>query len=367
MPKLGQRIRLLTKRALLSLLALLILVTLLPIFESDEWWIRLWDFPRLQIAALVLVTLVVLVLIGPRSGQAFWIGIGAGLFALGWQLWRVAPYLPGWPVAVESAETCAPGNDVTLLNANVLATNRDYGAVLDLVGRTDPDVVLLLETDRSWIQAMRPLHVRYPYRVGVPLPNTYGMMLLSKLPLENAQVRHLFKPHVPSIKAGLRLRSDEIITFYGVHPEPPRPGNDSGERDAELVLVGREVRAGGRAAIAMGDLNDVGWSKTSRLFRRLAGMGDPRVGRGPYPTFPASMPILAWPLDHAFVTPHFELMRIDRLRDIGSDHWPMLFGLCLKREADERIVPNGVSEEVREDARDQVDDGREERAGGNRG
>ena len=81
--------------------------------------------------------------------------------------------------------------------------------------------------------------------------------------------------------------------------------------------------------IVMGDLNDVAWSHTSRLFRKVAGVRDPRVGRGPYPTFPAGLPLLAWPLDHIFVTPHFRLLSIDRLGDIGSDHWPMLFGLCL--------------------------------------
>src|SRR3546814_14501423 len=84
------------------------------------------------------------------------------------------------------------------------------------------------------------------------------------------------QPHVPSVKAGLRLRSGEVVDFYGVHPEPPFPGDDSGERDAELVQVGREVRKSGRATIVMGDLNDVAWSHSSRLFRRLSGMKDPR-------------------------------------------------------------------------------------------
>ena len=347
--------------AFLGLLALLVLVTVLPIIETDEWWVRLWDYPRLQIAALIAAALLGLIALGPRRGRTFWIAISAGLAGLVWQLWQVASYIPGWPVAVESAETCAPGNAIRLLNANVLLTNRDFGSLTELIEQRDPDVVLLLEPNAAWARKIAPIFDRYPHRIGQPLPNTYGLILLSKLPLESAQIRYLVQPQVPSVKAALRLRSGALVDFYGVHPEPPLPGDDSGERDAELVMVGREIRSAGRAAIVMGDLNDVAWSHTSRLFRRLSGTRDPRVGRGPYPTYPADYWLLSWPLDHLFVTPHFELISIDRLPDIGSDHRAMLFGLCLKAAGRmQTAAPAGVSE----DAQDQIEEGREEQAEG---
>ena len=50
--------------------------------------------------------------------------------------------------------------------------------------RANPDLVLLLEPGPEWEQAVRPLYPAYPYRIGDPLPNTYGLILLSKLPLE---------------------------------------------------------------------------------------------------------------------------------------------------------------------------------------
>ncbi len=354
-------------RGLLALLSLLVLVTILPVFESDEWWVRIWDFPRLQIAALLHIALAGLAYFGQRGGRIYWIAILSGVAALGWQAWHVARYLPLWPVEVASTERCSPGRQLRLLNANVLLTNRDYAALLALIRETDPDIVLLLEPGADWDRALRPLRRAYPHRVSQPLPNTYGIMLLSKLPLENPRIRYLLQPHVPSLKAGVRLPSGEIVDLYAVHPEPPVPGDDSGERDAELVLVGREVRASGRAAIVMGDLNDVAWSHTSRLFQRLSGTRDARVGRGLYPTYPAHLPLLAWPLDHLFVTPHFGLARLDRRGDIGSDHWPMLFGLCLQRDPDRRLNEKSVPADVREDARDQMEDGREERAEENRG
>jgi endonuclease/exonuclease/phosphatase (EEP) superfamily protein YafD len=351
----------------LGLVALLVLLTALPIIETDKWWVRLWDYPRLQIAALLVLALVGLVVVGPRKGRVFGVLVGLGLASVVWQLIQVAPYIPGWPREVAATRNCPPGRSVTLLNANVLLTNRDFDALPKLIEQHDPDVVLLLEPGPEWARRLAPVAARFPYRIGQPLPNTYGLILLSKLPLERAQIRDLVQPHVPSVKTGLKLRSGEVVDLYGVHPEPPYPADDSGERDAELVVVGKEIRAAGRAAIVIGDLNDVAWSHTSRLFRKVAGMRDPRVGRGPYPTFPAGMPLFAWPLDHIFVTPHFKLVSIDRLADIGSDHRPMLFGLCLASDPRRQLNSKAVPADVREDAKDELEDGAEERAEEDRG
>ena len=348
-------------------MALLIVVTALPLVETDEWWVRLWDYPRLQIAILLLVALIGLIAFGRRKGRLFFAMVGFGLASLVWQLVQVASYVPGWPVELAAAKSCAPGRQVRLLNANVLMSNDNSAALLALVRLANPDVVLLLEPSLDWARAMRPLYPAYPYRLGQPLPNTYGLILLSRLPLEQPKLRYLMQPQVPSVKAGLRLPSGEVVDFYGLHPEPPYPGDDSGERDAELVRAGKEVRQAGRAAIVMGDLNDVAWSHSSRLFRRLSGMRDPRVGRGPYPTFPANLPWLAWPLDHIFVTPHFRLIGIDRLPEIGSDHRPMLFDLCLAANPNARLTEGAASAEDREDAAEQVEEGVEERAEENRG
>jgi endonuclease/exonuclease/phosphatase (EEP) superfamily protein YafD len=338
-----------------------ILLTLLPLVETDTWWVRLWDYPRLQIGGALLLGLVGLLVTPPRSGTLFWAAAGAGLAAFGWQASEVLPYLPGYPRQVADAATCAPQDRQRLLNANVLLDNRRFGSLLTQVRRNDPDVILLLEPGPEWAEAMRPLFAQYPFRFGEPVPNTYGMLLLSRLPLEKAVVLHRLQAGVPSIRTDLRMRSGALVTLHGVHPEPPLPGDDSGERDAELVMVGREIRAAGGATLVLGDLNDVAWSHTSRLFRRLAGMRDPRVGRGPYPTFPVAFPWLRWPLDHVFVTPHWRLNAMKRLPDIGSDHFPMLFDLCLTKPAEARLSPTMAPADVREDAKDQLKEGLEER------
>ena len=346
--------------ALAALASLLVLLSFLPLWQTDKWWVRQWDYPRLQVAALLVVAATLLAWAAFERTRGFWALAFGIACAIGWQVSHFFAYLPPYPKEVASAERCAPGRSLTLLNANVLQTNKDYRALLDLVAARRPDVLLLLETGPDWRRAVAPLAAEYRYRLVEPAPATYGMMMLSRLPM-NGEILHRLQPAVPSITARIKLAGGQQVDFHALHPEPPWPGDNSGERDAELISVGREVRNSGRASIVMGDLNDVAWSRTSRLFKKVAGMGDPRVGRGFYPTFDANYPLLRWPLDHLFVSPHFDVMAVDRLRDIGSDHFPMFFRLCLTDRAAERKVAPDASAATEEDASEEIGEGRAEK------
>ena len=189
--------------ALIVLGALLVLLTLLPLWETDRWWVRLWDYPRLQMAALLLLFTVLLAWVGPRRGRLFWAGGGTMLAALVWQATHFIAYFPPWPKQVASVENCPPGRSIELLNANVLLDNHRYADLIALVERTDPDVVLLLEPGLDWERAIQPLHARYPYRIGEPVPNSYGMILLSRLPME-AQVLHRLQAGCRRSRRGCR-------------------------------------------------------------------------------------------------------------------------------------------------------------------
>ena len=308
-----------------------IAATLLPFVPTDAWWVRVLDFPRFQVAILAALAAALAVLALNRRRRRVQALVILLLASAGYQAAEVYPFTRLGGTELPAVPGCSPGGTVSLLIANVLMTNRDPEPLLALVRRMDPDLVLLTETDAWWDEQLATLAGRYPRAVRYPLDNTYGIHLYSKLELVQPRVRFLVQPDVPSIHTRIRLRSGTLVEFHGVHPTPPRPTQDTTPRDAELILVGRQVAADRRPTIVAGDLNDVGWSATTRLFEEISGLLDPRVGRGLYATFNANWPFLQWPLDHVFVDRSFRLVRLLRMNHIGSDHFPIFVDLCATR------------------------------------
>lgn len=337
---------------LLRLVAgLCILVTLLSLSRIRAWWARIWDFPRQQIAVLGLVALIGLLALEPVTTLAEGVLLGALGLALAYQVALILPYTPIWPAQGLAYEGSPSERMLRLMTVNVLMTNRQVDGLGDMIEETEPDVVLAVETDAWWVEQLCELMPGHGFRVLHPLDNTYGIALFSRLELVDPEVRFLLKPDIPSIRTKVRLPSGEEVVLLGVHPEPPSPteSDSSLPRDAELVLIGREIAADPRPVIVAGDLNDVAWSRTSRLFQRLSGTIDPRIGRGFFNSFDATTRWLRWPLDHVFYSPDFLLRDLRRLPAFGSDHFPILIELEYHpRAADVQEVEEADHDDRRE-------------------
>ena len=309
-----------------------IVTTALPFIRKGYWWVRIWDFPRLQ-SAIVGVLVLCGFLLWPPDALIERVVFAGLLLAVGYQAFRIYPFTPLAPIQVLASEDPDPERKLRLLVANVRAENRRVQPLLDLVAATRPDVVLTLEPDGFWQRELAVLDREFPFRLKQPQDNHYGMLLFSRLELRDAEVRFLMDPGVPSFRARLVLRSGHGVHLYALHPRPPQTFQASFDRDAELLVIGREIHANPEPAIVAGDLNDVGWSHTTRLFQRISGLMDPRLGRGLFSTFPATIPFMRWPLDHVFFDPEFRLCRLERLGFIGSDHFPILAELSFEPES----------------------------------
>src|SRR5690606_11660748 len=110
------------------------------------------------------------------------------------------------------------------------------------------------------------------------------------------------------------------------------------ERDAEILMVGKEVKKYKGPCIVFGDLNDVAWSHTTRLFLRTSELLDPRRGRGIFSTFNARYWLLRWPLDHYFLSAHFRLVSMKVEPPIDSDHFPISICVQLSSEDKSRVM-----------------------------
>ncbi len=322
------------------LAAATVIATLLPMWRYDAWWVRAFEFPRVQIFIVGwLVGGALVFVLTPETGLEK-ARVGALFACLAFQAWRIFPYTPLAKKQVLDSERPSSDHRLSLLVANVLMDNRQADGLLEHVRRHAPSLVLTVETDAWWEERLREIEDDYPFTVKVPLDNTYGMMLHSRLELIEPQIRYLVEEEVPSIHARVEVPGDQTVQLHFLHPKPPYPRESMAttERDAELLLIGREARRHSLPAVVLptvvaGDLNDVAWSHTTRLFQRVSGLLDPRIGRGPFSTFHVKIPLLRWPLDHVFHSAHFKLARLLRLAAYGSDHFPIFIELDLEPEA----------------------------------
>ncbi len=331
------------------------------LIRRDEWWFRGADFPRLQILFVGLVALAGLLFI-----QAEWTLVRELLLlgviaAVAYQLKMVLPYTPIWKKQVLHVrrDQVNVEQQISLLVANVLTPNHKYHLLLEQIDRLQPDVVLTLETDQIWQEALKPIEADYPYRVAVPQDNLYGMHLYSRLPLADTEVKFILSDETPSIHTTIRLRSGLSVQLYCLHPKPPSPteAKDSTLRDAELLIVGDQIKDIDESCIVMGDLNDVAWSRTTRLFQRISGLLDPRVGRYFMNTFHADYPLLRWSLDHIFHSTDFGLVEMKRLPHIGSDHFPIYVVLQTGRIFEQKQQELEQTESDEDEAQQAIQEG----------
>lgn len=305
-----------------------IILTLLPLSHYQAWWIRGLDFPRLQIGILLFGLLLLELLLIDLSRTGAWTIIASTMACLIYQLWWIIPYTRLCPAEVRISPNANPATAVRVMTANVLGTNRQSAEFLELVYENDPDILVTLESNLWWQRQLSALENIYIHTLKCPLENLYGMHVYSRIRLENSTIRFLVEPDVPSIHTTAVLGNHRKIRMIFLHPRPPNPTTQrSTERDAELLIVAKNLGDDDIATIVAGDLNDVAWSRTTRLFRKISGLLDPRVGRGLFSTFHADYRLVRWPLDHLFHSRHFLLSKIERLPAFGSDHFPMLVEL----------------------------------------
>jgi endonuclease/exonuclease/phosphatase (EEP) superfamily protein YafD len=318
---------------LTGLTVVLAVVSFLPLLRFQHWIVRGQDFPRLQYATLAVV---LLLLHGwrldPAAPSTWWPGALAAACLL-YQSFSILPYTRLHRTEVKAVAAVEGLPVLRIMSVNVLMTNRNADDLLRIVRQADPDFLIAVETNAWWQERLDVLESDYPYAIKCPLDNLYGMHVYSRYPLHDPAIQYLVEPDIPSIHTEVELPGGRRVKMHCLHPKPPSPTENpgSGERDAELIAVAGSIAQSESDApvVVAGDLNDVAWSSTTRLFRKISRLLDPRVGRGMFNTFHASYPFLRWPLDHLFHSDHFGVVSLKRLPAFGSDHFPILVELAL--------------------------------------
>lgn len=332
----------------------LVLISLLPLVKTHYWWVRVFDFPRTQVIFFIFLILTAYLCLyaPPQNFELLFVLLLAGTLIM--QVIHVLPFTFFSRIEALPAAKHPPEHPFSFMIANVRMTNRKYGAFLKVVHDNDPDLLLINEPDHAWAREIKALDKVYPYCIKCPLDNTYGMMFYSRFVVKEHQINFLIEKDIPSFYMVIELPCHRKFVLFTVHPQPPRFRKNTDTREAELLTVGRMAKASPYPSIVAGDLNDVAWSHTTRLFKRISGLLDPRIGRGFFNTYNARVPFFRYPLDHIFYDPDFRLLQLARLPGFGSDHFPILVKLNYEpAEADAQDAPV-ADQDDKEEARELI-------------
>src|SRR5690554_2253705 len=195
-----------------------------------------------------------------------------------------------------------------------------------------------MESDAPWEKALRVLEEDYPNTLKITLDNTYGMHFYTKLKCKEKKVHYFVSDDLPSVEVHLETEDGYEFVFFGVHPPPPSPTEESNskERDGELLAVAKKVKKHRKPTVVVGDFNNVAWAKSSVLFRKTSGMIDPRIGRGLISTFHAKYKLLRFPIDQMFHTTDVFVEELKALENIGSDHLPLYCKFFIDKQNDDQ-------------------------------
>ncbi|WP_339877211.1 endonuclease/exonuclease/phosphatase family protein [uncultured Algoriphagus sp.] len=340
--------------------AFFILATFFPLIKLDYWWVRVFDYPRLQ-KLVITISLIVWWFLthNKQSNLERNIWIAVLIITSSYLVTKVLPFTPLGKKMIETVPY-SPESGIHILVGNVYQYNTEYGKAVSLVKTVDPDLIFFVETDKAWEKCLSEIEKDYPTQIKIPLDNTYGLLLYTRMEIVRQEINYLIDDEIPSLELDVKLRNGEIITIYAIHPTPPVPGENtkSTERDAEILLVGKKSKDNNKPSLVIGDLNDVAWSYTTELFLKNSEMADPRRGRGLFNTFHAKVPLFRWPLDHIFLSDDFGLGGMKVEEGIGSDHFPISLKAVLTTTNDTDTLK--ANEEEKEEAREKISNGVEE-------
>lgn len=260
------------------------------------------------------------------------------------------PPFPGWPDAwvhetgeedADAALRRRPVDPIVVMTANIGNGLADPRRLARVILGSGADIVALQEVSASQAEEIADaLDDALPHS-DVHGRGIAGKGIISRFPL--ARTRHVeIVPGRPDLEADVELPCG-LTRVIVAHPEPPRFGAGSAERNLRsgehIRRLAQDVASSDLPALLMGDFNRVSWQRAARALSE-AGLHDAwlAAGRGPGFTLPArwagaayrgnplgriSLPPVAR-VDYVWHTPHFRAERAWLGDAAGSDHRPVL-------------------------------------------
>ncbi|MDH3982180.1 MAG: hypothetical protein OES84_04685, partial [Kiritimatiellaceae bacterium] len=261
-----------TITGIIDLLAIgLAIATVFGFLGRLHWFLDLFSHFRVQYMQLCL----------PLIGLALWkqmtrrAGALVILAAINYAL--VLPFYFGKPDP-------ATEKPIRAMLMNINAGNGNTKHVLEAIQQAKPDLLLLEEVTPKWVTELKVLKQDYKYRIVEPREDCFGIMLLSKVPLEHRDIIEIGAASVPSIVAEAHFPQG-VVSIIGPHPLPPAGADYSNHRNNQLAALPALVKKQNYPVLLIGDLNTTPWSSHFQTMEKESGLKNSMKGFGFQPSW----------------------------------------------------------------------------------
>jgi endonuclease/exonuclease/phosphatase (EEP) superfamily protein YafD len=292
---------------------LLILFSLTGSFGTVHWALALTSHFKMQYLILSLCCLLVLL----WTRLWWWVLLGC--------LGVVLNTIVVLPWYFQNTSVKPQSHHLKLLLSNVNFKNRKYASLIQLVATEKPDIVILQEGNRHWIQRLTKI---FPYFIAPPKSHYFGTSVFSQLPFEETQILQLGSRVLESLHLKIKVKG-KMISLLTTHPFPPIRQYFFEKRNNQLFAVKSFLQSLSEPKILIGDLNISMWSPFYIELLEKTGLVNARQGFGLLPTWPTFLPIFMIPIDHCLVSSDITVVNIKKGQSIGSDHLPLIVELAI--------------------------------------
>lgn len=226
-----------------------------------------------------------------------------------------------------------PAKQISILNFNTEFQHNDkVGSLISFCKKVNPDIVVLTESSKDFVNAMEELE--YPSVMSVL--KSPGISVFSKYPFKGSQIYYPSKSKHPQVHFQIE-KNNKIINIAAIHFSARQTLDGYNERKNELEALKSQLKKMPYSTIVAGDTNCSNWSSSIRSFLKNTDLKDSQEGFMTLPTWPARTgkvipsffipPFVA--IDNVFLTKDFCVLERRVGPALGSDHMPIFTKLQL--------------------------------------
>lgn len=235
--------------------------------------------------------------------------------------------LGGWS---QAPKIFAGTNEKTLriLSLNIDMDSNDYEAVSELIKKHSPDIVVLLELNKTWYSELTVLQQLYKHHTTLLRDDYFGVGLFSKHEFRETTFDYLAGINIPSVNSLINI-DNQSLRLRGLHLDWPMTESTAKNRNRQLRILSKKLSSDNTPSLAVGDFNLTPWSFYYKAFVANKNIRPCSSGFSLKGTWPGFSKYLGIPIDHCFANSGLSVRSLSIGDPVNSDHLPIIIDIIL--------------------------------------